>query len=349
VGHVIGHAAVLRELRTIAAAPEPAHALLFTGPEATGRTLLAREYARLLNCELRAAAPSADEPGVPCGECRACRLIAEGAHPDVVAVTPGDSLCRPRQGDSSHPPHADSRDIRVCQSRGVVELASRYPFEARYRLVIVEPAERLHPDAANMLLKTLEEPPAHTLFALVTAAPESVLETVRSRCRRLDIRPVARSEIEAALLERGVEAAHAAHAASASRGRPALALRYAAHPDAIADRERVLQRFARLAAAGVVERFRYSDEVRDRWERDRMGVHADLDAWDVFWEEHLIAAAAKSPAAAAGALAALRAVARAREDLLANCQRRPAVDLMLLTFPRLTLAPSTADTPPPDA
>ncbi|MCK6564362.1 MAG: DNA polymerase III subunit delta', partial [Dehalococcoidia bacterium] len=81
---VIGHEAIVRELQSLAASEDPPHALLFAGAEGSGRSLLALEYARLLNCE--AAPPS---PAGPCGVCRPCRLIAEGAHPDVIHLGPG--------------------------------------------------------------------------------------------------------------------------------------------------------------------------------------------------------------------------------------------------------------------
>ena len=204
--NVIGHEDVVRELRALSAGAEPPHALLFAGPEQSGRKLLALTLAQLLNCE-RAAAPGAAAPAlfdmpptdaggeVPCGVCRPCRLIADGAHPDVILLGPGDTLCKPRDGES-HARHPDSRDIRICQVRGLIELASRFPFEARQRVIVIDPADRLGREASNTILKTLEEPPGHTVFALLSAAPEVIIETVLSRCRRVDVRPVPRAVIE---------------------------------------------------------------------------------------------------------------------------------------------------------
>ncbi|NUQ54909.1 MAG: hypothetical protein HUU14_03375 [Dehalococcoidia bacterium] len=212
---VIGHEAIVRELQSLAASEDPPHALLFAGAEGSGRSLLALEYARLLNCE--AAPPS---PAGPCGVCRPCRLIAEGAHPDVIHLGPGDTLCRPQPGESSHEKHPDSRDIRICQVRGLIDLVARFPFEARTRMVLIEPADRLGREAAHTILKTLEEPPGHTVFCLVTAAPEVIIETVRSRCRRVDVRLVPPAEIASGLVARGVDPAIAARAAAECRGLP---------------------------------------------------------------------------------------------------------------------------------
>src|SRR5688500_10540247 len=110
---IIGHEAILRELRAFATSAEPPHALPLAGPDGVGRSLLARAYAQMLNCERRpGAAPEpagssmfgdAFEPAetpFPCGSCRQCRLIEEGSHPDVITVGPGDMLCRPRSGES---------------------------------------------------------------------------------------------------------------------------------------------------------------------------------------------------------------------------------------------------------
>jgi DNA polymerase-3 subunit delta' len=330
---IIGHADVLRELRTLAAVDDPAHALLFAGPDGTGRVRLALEYARLLNCE---GAPGDSQP---CGACRSCRLIGEGAHPDVVVVNPGDALCRPRANESGHEKHPQSRDIRICQVRGLIDLVSRYPFEARYRMVILDPADRMAREAANTLLKTLEEPPGHTIIALVTAAPETLIETIVSRCRRIDVRPVARAEIEAGLVGRGIAPDLAARVALECHGRPGKALTYATDPNLMGDRGRLLDRCRKITAAKTSERFTYAGDLAERFRRDRAPVLAELDTWEAFWEEQLRASAkGLGEASAAAVIEALEAITLVRADLLGMVMARPAFELMLLSFPRLTLA-----------
>ncbi len=357
---VIGHQDIIRELQALAASDEPPHALLFAGPEGTGRTALAIEYALLLNCErlnppTTAGAslfgddssllppPSSLEssPLEPCGECRPCRLILEGAHPDIIALGPGDALCKPRDGES-HPRHPDSRDIRICQVRGLIELVARYPFEARHRVILIDPADRFGRDAAHTVLKTLEEPPGHTVFCLVSAAPEAILETILSRCRRIEVRPVPRATIEHGLVARGIDRELAARAADACRGRPGRAIEFAAHPDLMGDRGRLLERCARVAAAPLRERFAYASDLAERWRRDRYAILAEIDTWESFWEERLRegVASGEGKEAMAGYIEALRAIVTARADLQANVMARPAFELMLLCFPRVTLATS---------
>lgn len=330
----------MRELSAFAASPEPPHALLFTGLSGTGRSLLARYYAQALNCEATGGGLFADEvtAGRPCGQCRSCRLIESGAHPDIVTVTPGDTLCKPRSGDSSHAAHPASRDIRICQVRGITELASRFPFEARYRLIVIDPADRLTPDAPHALLKTLEEPPGHTIFALITSAPEALLETVISRCRRVEVRAVPRDEIEQALLDRGVDPGVASEAATAARGRPGRALEFAADPEKMADRGRLLEQAANIAAEGFAARLKVAEGMAERFRKDRSVVDRELDAWEAFWEERLrLAAKGQDPGETRAVLDSLRAIGRCREDLLANVVPRAAFELMLITFPRLRL------------
>lgn len=358
---LIGHDAIARELRALAESPEPAHALMFVGPVGTGRTQLARYYALQLNCEGGAPgdpAPASasmfgDEPAapveIPCGECRPCRLILANNHPDVIELTPGDVLCKPRPGEASHTAHPDSRDIRICQVRGLAELCGRFPLEARYRAIIIEPADRLGHDAAHAILKTLEEPPGHTVLMLVTAAPEDIIETIRSRCRQITVGLVSRQEIEAGLVARGIEPSVAERAATESRGRTASAFAFAARPDTMDDRQRLLARCAELAAQPFTPRFKYAEDLAERWRRDRSLVHNELDAWEAFWQERLHTVAREGQdTAAREAATALAAVTTAREDLLSNVLARAALDLMLLHFPRVTLGATPGEEPVPE-
>jgi DNA polymerase-3 subunit delta' len=257
-----------------------------------------------------------------------------------MVLGPGDMLCKPRAGEASHPQHPDSRDIRICQVRGLIDLVARYPFEARHRLIIIDPADRIGREASHTILKTLEEPPGHTVFALITSAPEAVLETIRSRCRRIDVRPVPRDQVERGLRELEYSADVAARAAAEARGRPGRALDYAEKPDLMEDGERRLERFARIAAARLPERFKYAEELAERFRRDKSAAWPDLDTWETFWERRLhdLAVNPETPDDARDAVRALQAIARAREDLLANVIARAALELMLLSFPRVELA-----------
>lgn len=138
--------------------------LIFAGPAESGTRETATALAQLLNC-LHAGEPDFSDA---CGECQACVKIARGVHPDVLVVEPGEN-----------------GTIKIDQIRDVVDRSAFRPFEGRRRVVIVDRADAMVAAAQNALLKTLEEPPPSSIFVLVTARPDVLLPTVRSRCIRL--------------------------------------------------------------------------------------------------------------------------------------------------------------------
>jgi DNA polymerase-3 subunit delta' len=157
--------------------------LIFSGPAGVGKRLTAIATAQLLNCTRRVGeAPAIDA----CGVCAVCTRIARGVHSDVIVVEPGDS-----------------GSIKIEQIRDIVDRAAYRPFEGRCRVVVVDAADALVHAAQNALLKTLEEPPASSLFILVTAQPDMLLPTVRSRCPNLRFGPLPAEDLVAALVRRG--------------------------------------------------------------------------------------------------------------------------------------------------
>jgi DNA polymerase-3 subunit delta' len=155
--------------------------LIFAGPAESDPRAAAIAVAQALNCvrltpNLESRIPSQDA----CGTCTACVRIARGVHPDVLVVEPGDS-----------------GTIKIEQVREIVERAAYRPFEGKRRVVIVTDADALVPQAQNALLKTLEEPPSSSIFILVTSRPDMLLETVRSRCIRLQFADSGTPAIEA--------------------------------------------------------------------------------------------------------------------------------------------------------
>jgi DNA polymerase-3 subunit delta' len=172
---ILGHEGPLAGLRRAAAAGRVANAYLFEGAVGIGKAATALALAQALNCD--------EQPNEGCGRCEPCRKIDAGLHPDVLRVEP------------------EGQFIKIAQVRQLTARAAYRPHEGRARLVILDPADALNPEAGNALLKTLEEPPAQTHFVLVSAAPDRLPVTVRSRCQRVRFAPLPVERI-AAYLER---------------------------------------------------------------------------------------------------------------------------------------------------
>ncbi len=193
---VIGHARVIDLLERELLAP--AGAYLFVGAAGIGKSRVARAFAAALVC------PEASHHK---GVCRTCRLVEEGNYPDVAVVVP-----------------EDRQSIGVDQARTTVQRATLRPVEAERKIFLFEEAGSLTEQAANALLKTLEEPTVTTVFILVTESEDDLPITVASRCRTVHFGRVDESELTAALVERGIEADRAEAIARTTGGRPGLAI-----------------------------------------------------------------------------------------------------------------------------
>lgn len=180
------------------------HALLITGPAGIGKRQLADALVAGLLCEQGRAAA--------CGTCRSCRLLAGGAHPDRFLVTPED----------------DEREIKI---KAIRELISRLVLTTTispYKVALITPAEAMNRNAANALLKTLEEPPGDALLALVSDDPGGLPATIRSRCQALLVRPPERAvAVDWLAGEHGLDETSAQLALEATSGSPLHAARLA--------------------------------------------------------------------------------------------------------------------------
>lgn len=144
------------------------HALLLTGKNGLGKRLFAERLSQTLLC----SATSAKNQG-PCGQCRHCELFAIGHHPDYILVEPED----------------DKKPIRIDQIRALSEFLERTSQAGGYKIALLTPAEKMNINAANSLLKTLEEPPGSSLLLLLSASPNRLPATIRSRCQQIAFYP----------------------------------------------------------------------------------------------------------------------------------------------------------------
>lgn len=160
------------------------HALLITGPGGIGETDLAFALAELVLC-------AAKQGPQACGRCKSCGLLAANSHPDLVIITPEEQATA----------------IKVDAVRAVSEFVANTPQQGTYKVVLVEPAEAMNLNAANALLKNLEEPTGRTLFILVSHRPMLLLPTIRSRCSLWSLPMPEAAEAEAWLTRNQVDAA----------------------------------------------------------------------------------------------------------------------------------------------
>jgi DNA polymerase III subunit delta' len=211
-------------------APEAAgmtHAWLFTGPPGSGRSNAARAFAAALQC-----------PGGGCGTCHACHTVLAGTHADVVVVA------------------TEQLVIRIDEVRALVQSAHRHPSQGRWRVLLVEDADRMTERTSNVLLKSIEEPPARTVWLLCAPSTDDIVPTIRSRCRSVRLRVPPAHAVAALLVRRdGVDPAMAAFVARAAQSHIGLARRLARNEGARNRRREVLRMAleVRGVAAAVVE------------------------------------------------------------------------------------------------
>lgn len=202
------------------------HALLIHGPAGIGKLALAEHFAQSLLCEAKDAAK------VPCGSCDGCRWFVAGSHPDFRRLEPESLARRLEAADDAEDAVATpakaakpSIEIKVDQIRALDGFLNLRSHRGGRRIALVHPAEEMNPNAANALLKGLEEPPAGAFFLLVSHRPARLLATIRSRCVGLAVAVPEADAAKSWLVEQGIKDP-GLWLAFAS-GAPLLALRYA--------------------------------------------------------------------------------------------------------------------------
>lgn len=234
------------------------HAYLFLGAEGIGKRTTALAYARALNCTDAAARAQGDF----CGECRSCRMITLGQHPDVRLLTPETT-----GGKTVIPIDAIRTKVGESQPHPLPlrEDAQLKPLEGRYKIYIIDPANRpgLQEDAGNALLMTLEEPPPHVVLILISSRPSAVLPTLVSRCRPVRFQLAPQATVLQALSELGtLHETQAAAIAAMAGGRIGWALSVAANPHVLEARQTLLQEIDRLLPAGRPAALRLAELLR---------------------------------------------------------------------------------------
>jgi DNA polymerase-3 subunit delta' len=262
---IAGHSRATTLLQQSLRNGQLSHAYLFAGPAHVGKFTLALNLAQAVNC---------DSENRPCQECNSCRRIAASKHSDIHTV---DLLS------------VEKKEIGIRQVAEMQTAAHLPPFEGKYKVFIFDRAEMLSHEAANSLLKTLEEPPPNTLIMLLTTKESALLPTIASRCQRVELSPVPLATVREVLVkDHRIAQDKADLLARLSRGCLGWAILALRDETLLSDREQRLADFTRLGTAGTRDRLAYAADLASLFGKGRDRVTEVLSAWLQWWRDLLL-------------------------------------------------------------
>ncbi|HZR43372.1 MAG TPA: DNA polymerase III subunit delta', partial [Ktedonobacteraceae bacterium] len=329
--NIVGHEHSIDILRRTLAAQQVRHAYLFSGAPRIGKSLLAQRFARTLLCT--GGPDPRIAPLEPCNTCLACRKVLHGNHPDVHVITKAP----------------DKQFILIEQIRELQSGASRRTLEGRRNIFIIQDAHEMNLQAANCLLKTLEEPEPDVVLLLTVPDAGLLLPTIISRVQLIPMQLLTFSQVKNALVQRWeVEPDEADLIASLAAGRMGWAVKAVEDEDMLSERRAQLELLANLPATNKVKRFDFVQHLGTDAEK----VQSLLELWLLWWRDLLLAANGcldltvnvdmrdllKSQAAKIGVAEAQRmvqAILQTREAIEQNVNTRVALEVLMLDMPTI--------------
>jgi DNA polymerase-3 subunit delta' len=266
---VIGQTRAVSLLKHSLEAGTLSHAYLFTGPQHIGKMTLAQHLAQALNCQ---------EEDKPCLACDSCKKIAAGKHSDVQVI----GLAQDEEDNEAKLIHTD-------QIKDVLHDASLPPFEGSQKVFIIDGAELLSIEAANRLLKTLEEPEAKITFILLTSNENRLLKTIISRCQRIELPPMSIAEETKVLVEeKQVKPEQARLLAGLSHGCIGWAITAASDDKILTQSRETLDQIITAIKGDYEDRFAYVGRLAAGFSQNRQAVYETLDRWLDFWRDLML-------------------------------------------------------------
>ena len=321
-GDVIGREKITEHLQNAIRLGKVSHAYIFCGEDGIGKNFIADIFAAALQCE--------EQTGNPCGVCKSCMQAAGGNHPDIIRVMHEKAAI-------------GVDDIRVQLNQDI----QVKPYSSRYKIYIVDEAEKMTEAAQNALLKTIEEPPEYAVIMLLTNNPNAFLQTILSRCVMLNIRTVDKNRIRKYLMEEcSIPDYQAELAAAFSGGNPGKAVKYASSEEFVQRRDDVLQLVRHVDEMKINEIMEYMKHLAEDkaaigdyldllmlWYRDVLLFKATKDTGQVVYTEELLTIQKQASIKSFEALEhIIEAFSTLRARLKANVSFETSVELLLLAL-----------------
>ena len=329
--NIVGHEHAIDLLKRMLLAQQVRHAYLFAGPDHIGKSLLAHRFAQTLLCT-GGPDPSVS-PQIPCNTCLACRKVMHGNHPDIHIIRKA----------------TDKQFILIEQVRALQTASARKTLEGRRNVFIIENIDEMNLQAANCLLKTLEEPEPDVVLLLTVSDPGLLLPTILSRVQQVPMHLLTSSQIKVALEQQWeVDADEAALIAALAAGRMGWAVRAVEDEDVLLERKAQLETLAKLPSINRVQRFEFAQKLSGDSEKAR----ATLELWLLWWRDIVLAANTcldltvnvdmrtilKQQAAKIGTVEAermVRAILGTMEAIDQNVNARTAIEVLMLDLPAI--------------
>lgn len=322
---LIGHQKIIEFLNKSRANNRLAHAYLFVGQEHLGKRALTLEFAKMLQCEISALennelrtdteianhkiSPSEENfirqssslvpphlrDTVParqiersqsrhlsffnfCETCTSCQEINRNAHPDVLLVEPEVVIDKEKTKE---------KEIGIEKIREIQQKIGLFSFRGKHKIIIIDQAERMTRQAANALLKNLEEPSAKTIFILISSAPQALLPTIISRCLTIKFPAVKKEEIEEGIIniiKEKISKGKTNRVVKLSGNRPGMAINYLRDPELLINQEEIISELETIFKKDLSYRFKFAENLS----KDSVKAKQTIDAWLIFFRDLML-------------------------------------------------------------